>query len=609
MPNSTRRHRPILSLLFVALAVLGGACGGGAADDGRWHPGQRLTVQVGSYFPAGTLVRDGYGGQTATVDAAGAVSVEPTADGVLLLERADAGPQPFTWKNAVVYFVVTDRFLNGDTANDDPYGVRRPDQAGEVATWHGGDFAGLASKLDYIRDLGATAIWITPPVEQVHGWVSGGGGVFKSYGYHGYWALDFTRIDRNLGTEAELEALVDGAHQRGLRVLFDVVMNHPGYATGDDLAAYLPAVLRDPSGDAFRAFTPAPPRGYDAWNDLVNYGSTGWTGWWSPSWIRAGFPGFQECGKGTGPACSDLTSQLAFLPDFVTEGTQAAGRPAFFAQKADTGFTAELFNQDATGFTLQQYLVKWHGDWVRRFGVDGFRCDTAKHVEKAAWKALKVGASAALQDWKVANPDKRLTDADLAFWMTGEVFPHDVSKDAYYTEGGFDSLINTAFQDRLITMLSNRASLVEASVDLDAIYRTYAGRLAGDAAFDALTYASSHDTKLVFEALGRDVGRQRRAGTALLLTPGGVQIFYGDESGRRAASVQAEPTQGTRSDMNWATTEAAVLDHWKKVATFRKRHPAIGAGAHEPLTSKPGSYAFGRRTDADAVVVVLTGVQ
>ncbi|MBL0275898.1 MAG: hypothetical protein IPQ24_07300, partial [Anaeromyxobacter sp.] len=383
------------ALALAALLVAAAACGG--SSGGGWAPGQPLTLAVGATFPAGTVVRDAYSGASATVDAAGSITL-PTdaAAGVLLLERDGAAASAFDWRNATVYFVLTDRFQNGDPSNDASYG-RQKDGGSEVGTWHGGDLAGLTAKLDYIRDLGATAIWISSPVEQVHGWVSGGTlGDFKHHAYHGYWALDFTRLDRNMGTADELKAFVDGAHQRGMRVILDVVMNHPGYATGADLTTYLPAVWKDGTGAAFAAWSPGAGQTLTAWNDLVNYTSPQWQQWWGTAWIRAGFPFHQV------PGTDDLTSQLAFLPDFITEGTQAAGLPPFLVRKATLGDGTGAV--DLPGATARQYLVAWHADWVRQYGIDGFRCDTAKHVELPAWKALKDAATAALAEWKALNP-------------------------------------------------------------------------------------------------------------------------------------------------------------------------------------------------------------
>ncbi len=582
------------------LAVLVGVAGGSWAcsSSGTWQAGQKLTLDVGSVFPPGTVVRDQYTGATAAVDAKGKVTILPdAAGGVALLERDGAAPTAFTWTDATVYFAMTDRFANGDPTNDASYG-RQKDGAQEVGTWHGGDWKGIASRLDYIASLGATAIWISPIVEQVHGWVSGGSGDFKHYGYHGYWALDFTRLDASFGTEADLQELVDQAHLRGLRVLADVVMNHPGYATGDDLLAWLPEVFADGTGTAFRSFAPYDARGWGAWNDLVNYASASWVNWWSPTWIRAGFPGFQPGGA------DDLTRQLAYLPDFITEGTASAGLPVLFQRKAvagGTGFIADL------GFTVRQYVVKWHTDWVARMGFDGFRCDTAKNVELASWAALKAGAVQALRGWKTANPAKKLDDAD--FWMVGEVFPHGVTKDDYFTAGGFDALLNFTFQPELASLLKSRGSLAAAADGLDALYAGYAAAISADPTFDVLTYLSSHDTELFFAALGQDAGKQRQAGTALLLAPGAVQIFYGDESGRQLGPSASDQLQGTRSDMNWSTTDDSILVHWQKVGQFRKRHAAIGAGAHQRLASPAGTYAFARTLpgiDLDAVVVAVT---
>src|SRR5712691_11401219 len=188
---------------WLLLSVL--AC----SSTSSWKPGQPLTLDLSSVFPAGTALRDQYSGAAATVASSGSVTITPDASGVVLFERDGATATSFSWANATVYFVMTDRFFNGDSSNDNSYG-RVKDGAQEVGTWHGGDLKGLTAKLDYIASLGATAIWVSPLVEQVHGWVGGGTGDFKYYGYHGYWALDFTRLDQNFGTSADLTAFVDG---------------------------------------------------------------------------------------------------------------------------------------------------------------------------------------------------------------------------------------------------------------------------------------------------------------------------------------------------------------------------------------------------------------
>ena len=118
---------------------------------------------------------------------------------------------PFTWQNTNLYFVITDRFSNGDKSNDNSYGRPYKDSAGyNAGTFHGGDFKGLTQKLDYIRSLGVNAIWVSSPVEQSHGWVGGGPmGMYQYYAYHGYYALDFTSIDANMGTVEDFRTFVN----------------------------------------------------------------------------------------------------------------------------------------------------------------------------------------------------------------------------------------------------------------------------------------------------------------------------------------------------------------------------------------------------------------
>jgi alpha-amylase len=596
--------RASFALLLLSLAACGssgGAAGpdapAGAGPDAAVTPGGPVTVNVASVFPAGTALKNAMTGASLTVAADGTVTVTPDASGVFLLEKDGAVATPFDWGDVTVYHAIVDRYLNGDPSNDHSYG-RQNDGQMEVGTWHGGDWKGLTSKVGYLADLGVGALWISPIVENVHGWVSGGTGDFKGYGYHGYWALDFTKLDKNLGEEADLAALVDAAHLRGLRVLVDVVLNHPGYATGADLLDYLPEVFADKTGAAFRSFDQTATSHFEKWNDLVNYSSDGWKNWWSPTWIRAGFPGFPAGGT------TDTTRQLSFLPDFITEGTTPVTEPVLLMRKSDTGFTA------VDGATVRTYLVKWQTDWVRKFGFDGFRCDTAKNVDLETWKALKDAGVSALADWKAQNPTKKLDDAP--FWMTAEVFPHGVLKDAYYSQGGFDSVINFDFQRDLASILlglTAGAELSGSADDIEKLYANIAGAIAGDPTFGILSYASSHDTRLNFEIINHDVVRQRHAGTLLLLAPGGVEIFYGDESGRVAGPALSDTQQGTRSDMNFASIDQSIFQHWQKLALFRKRHAAVGAGSHTRLTAPAGSYAFARKKGQDAVVVILTAAK
>jgi alpha-amylase len=140
--------------------------------------------------------------------------------------------KPFVWENATVYFLLTDRFNNGNPGNDGAYG--RKIDAAKLRGFMGGDIAGVTAKIKegYFNNLGVNAIWMTPVIENIHGSTDEGTG--KSYGFHGYWAKDFTALDAAFGTEDELRALVDTAHAKGIRVIFDVVLNHTGPVTAQD---------------------------------------------------------------------------------------------------------------------------------------------------------------------------------------------------------------------------------------------------------------------------------------------------------------------------------------------------------------------------------------
>ena len=472
--------------------------------------------------------------------------------------------------NPIVYFVLTDRFANGNPGNDHAYGRKNDpakfDTVQESGTFHGGDLAGLTGKLKegYFKQLGVNAIWISAPYEQIHGWVVGGSKSFKHYSYHGYYALDYTVLDQAMGTPAELREMVDTAHAQGIRILFDVVMNHPGYADIQTLAEYKVPIL-------WKGFEAANLNDYHSYIDYNNFE---FKQWWGGDWVRAGLPGYPDGGR------DDLTMQLAYLPDFRTERANPVGLPPILQRKPDTR-AVNLPNTPVRG-----YLVKWLSSWVRKYGIDGFRCDTVKHVEPESWAALKAASSSALAEWKLAHPAQKIDDAP--FWMVGEVWGHTPVR-SHWFDAGFDSLINFDFQSRASG--NWRA--------IDSLYNGYASALAKPPRFDALSYISSHDTAL----FARD--QLRHGVTALLLAPGGVQLFYGDESGRPPGpSPEGDPQQATRSDMNWGKMDSALLAHAQKLGQFRARHVALARGEHLMLSEAPYSFARIANGFADRVLVV-----
>lgn len=466
--------------------------------------------------------------------------------------------KPFVWENATVYFLLTDRFNNGDKTNDLAYG--RKDDAATLRGFMGGDLKGITDRIKegYFKDLGVTAIWLTPPVEQIHAGTDEGTG--KSYGFHGYWAKDFTTVDANLGTEADFRTFVDTAHAHGIRVILDVVMNHTG-----------PVTEQDPV--------------------------------WPSSWVRTG----PKCTYKDAPTTIDCTL-VENLPDILTNSNANVPLPPTLAAKwkKEGRYEREVKELEAffkrTGYPRapRYYLVKWHADWVRKYGVDGFRADTVKHTEPGVWKELKQEASLAYEEWKRANPAKRL--GNLPFFMTSEVYNYSINHGRSFDLGGgtrvdylangFDSMINFSMK-------------TDAAQGYEKLFSDYSKALHGPMkGYSVLNYVSSHDDGSPF-----DPARQRPIESAnkLLLAPGSAQIYYGDETARLLNVEDATGDAKLRSFMNWDELAANaqrgqhrikdIHDHWAKLGRFRAAHPAVGAGVHQMLAHSP--YTFKRTWEKD----------
>lgn len=175
-------------------------------------------------------------------------NVYRTSTNVTVTER-NKKDGDFDWDEAVIYFAVTDRFFDGNTSNNDAYGVKdynTGDKGG--SSYHGGDFAGLTQKLDYLKDLGVNTIWITPIVENITSDQHDADTDTATYGYHGYWASNFTKLNKHLGTEEEFAALIEAAHSRGMKLMVDVVLNHAGYGTEN----YFNNILKDEDGNTIK---------------------------------------------------------------------------------------------------------------------------------------------------------------------------------------------------------------------------------------------------------------------------------------------------------------------------------------------------------------------
>ena len=469
---------------------------------------------------------------------------------------------PFVWESANVYFVITDRFNNGDKTNDHTFNRNKP--TGKLRDFEGGDIRGIIQKLDegYFTNLGINVIWMTPIVEQIHDGVDEGTGF--TYGFHGYWTRDWSSIDPSVGTKKDLAELVQKAHARGIRIMLDAVINHTGPVTPED--SVYP-------------------------NDWVRT---------SPKCTYKSYDTYINC------------TLVENLPDVKTESSENVALPAFLTNKwkKEGRYDKEIASLDAffkkTGYPRapKYYIMKWLSDYITDFGIDGYRVDTAKHTTEDVWADFKKVCDMKFAEYKKTNPKKVLDNNP--FFTVGEVYGYNIGgkkfydfgdKKINYFENGFTGLINFDFRN-------------EAKMNYEELFSKYSNILNNDLKGNTvMNYVSSHDDSYPF-----DKKREKtfESGTKLLLAPGISQVYYGDESAR---SLDIEGTTGDatlRSNMNWddiannASTKE-VLSHWQKLGKFRKKHPAVGAGVHKQISASP--YVFSRRFTkgkySDKVVVGL----
>ena len=291
--------------------------------------------------------------------ATSAATVETEATGVSKIESAS----DFSWDNANVYFLLTDRFYNGNTSNDHSYGRALDANGSPLSGWqtapgtfHGGDFAGLTKKIKegYFDNLGVNALWISAPYEQIHGYVDSGDGHFAHYSYHGYYVLDYTETDANFGTKAEFKEMVDTAHSHGIRIVMDIVMNHAGYNNLLDMEKYGYGSFKSDYQQYKYTLTNA-----DAFHGSIDYSSdasaSSWAKWWGNGWIRSGLSGYTDGNLG-----DELHQCLAGVPDFRTESTATVSIPEILKTKwsMEGTYNSKVAKYGSSG-TVSDYLTTW----------------------------------------------------------------------------------------------------------------------------------------------------------------------------------------------------------------------------------------------------------
>jgi len=531
---------------------------------------------------------------------------EPTSTTVV------AGPEPAElipfWgvsTDEVIYFVMVDRFFNGSTANDTGgSSADDPLVHGFLATdkgyFHGGDIAGLESKLDYLRGMGITAIWLTPPF--VNRAVQGRGTVANSSaGYHGYWIVDFEAIDPHFGDNAEMRGFIDAAHEVGIKVFFDIVVNHTA-----DVISFAE------TGSSYRSIKFAPYRDANGIEfDVVDY---------------VGTNVFPDLDRGV---------SFPYTPVFVTPADAAIKNPdwlddpIYYHNRGNTNFTAEndqlgdFFGLDDL-FTEHPAVVRGLIDIYRgvieEFDVDGFRVDTARHVNDEFWL-----------EFIPAILDHAAALGKRDFLLFGEVSGSDpIFNSRYVSELGFPSVLDFGFSSAVSTFVSGRAGpkVLADHFDDDDWYT-----IGGGDAGRLVTFIGNHDMGRLgwfirsADPNAGDEERLRRASLALglLFTSRGTPtIYYGDEQGFVGDGGDKDARQDmfaslvdSYNDDDLIGTDATTADAnfdprhplyrlISQLSEMRLSHPALAHGVQITRYSQvnPGVFAFSR-LDRDTLVEYL----
>jgi glycosidase len=401
-------------------------------------------------------------------------------------------------QDEVVYFLLPDRFENGDPSNDrgglSGDRLRTGFDPASRGFYHGGDLQGVISRLDYIRALGATAVWLAPVFRNKP--VQGAAGE-ESAGYHGYWVTDFTHVDPHFGTERDMQALVEAAHARGMKVYLDIITNHTA-----DVIAYRECTgrscpYRSRADYPQKAYTPYVPRG----EEHVKV----------PEWLND-TRYYHNRGDSTFKGESALFGDFVGLDDLATEDPRVV-----------------------------QGFIEIYGAWIDKYRIDGYRIDTARHVNMEFWQAF---IPAMLQ--------RAAADGIPSFYIFGEVAAEgiDVAQLARFTRAGkFPAVLDFAFANAVReTVAGDAGTYVLARVFADDVL--YEG--GEQAARQLPTFISNHDMGRFAwfvhhdrpQASESEVSKRVVLAHAMLLTLRGAPvIYYGDEQGFSGTGGDKEARQ------------------------------------------------------------------
>ncbi len=537
---------------------------------------------------------------SAPVGSAGAVpTIGPRPTAVTDQGRHQAGSNGLIGKHSLrasvtdetFYFVMADRFENGSTANDTGGIQGGPNQHGFDQTnkgfYQGGDLKGLLNRIDYIRGLGTTSIWLTPSFKNKAVQLEDG----PSAGYHGYWVTDFTQIDPHLGTNDELRALVEAAHERGMKVYFDIITNHTADVIGYEEGARTAYVPKDKEPYRSASGTPFDDRDYAG---------------------TSNFPALSRTESFPYTPRLDADEQNLKVPTWLNDLTlyHNRGNTTFTGEDSSYGDFFGLDDLFTEHPTVVNGMIKIYKTWIGDLGIDGFRIDTMKHVNDEFWQ--KFGPEV------LAYAKSR---GKTEFFMFGEVF--DLSRpftSTFTTRGKMQAVLDFPFQDAA----RNFASKGSAARQLSTFFRNDDWYTDADSnVYQLPTFLGNHDMGRIGYFVNADnpgaaeselLARDRLAHELMYFSRGNPVIYYGDEQGFTGTggdqlarqTMFASKVADYSDDDLLGTDRTHAQDNFDpdhqlyeligQLASLTKAHPALRNGAHQDryATDEAGIYAFSR---------------
>ena len=391
-------------------------------------------------------------------------------------------------QDEIIYFLMTDRFFNADPSNDHGGIEGGPKRSGFdpslKTAWHGGDLKGVTQKLDYIKNLGATAIWITPPFGQ---WAVENPD--KMYtGFHGYHSVDFTNIDAHLGTKADFKTLIDTAHAKGLKVYVDIVINHTA-----NIIKYKECEAR-----------------------FCDYRS------------KADYPALNTGTYAYSPYVPKGLERVK-KPDWLNDPKyyHNRGESAFFGESSLLGDFSGLDDVNTDDPFVIKGMIDIYGQWIDEFGFDGYRVDTARHVQPSFWQAFLPAMQNRAKAKGIPN-----------FHIFAEAWDLETAMTASHTRvDGFKSVLDFPFQNTLMDLIArNRGTdQYRRFIQSDAAYEGGA-----KAALTHATFADNHDMGRIAYLIKKarpditedELLHRVELALAMVMTSRGVPtIYFGTEQG------------------------------------------------------------------------------